>query len=373
MMRGPVRALLACTAAACTDSATPLVTALPADTLSRATFIGSESIPGVAEIFRVAVDGCRLAILDYPNRRVAVIDSTLDSPRFVGRAGRGPGELDQPRTVSIRRDGAVLVGDGARARWILYNADGELVQDAPLLGATAGHAMHGKVQFLSDGRVADFWWGDVVPWHVPASALTRLGLVTLVNADLQGIDRELGIPAPSPGSAAGLNYLRQAGDLAVFHDTVVVLRAMTGEVDWIAGSNAPRTGPNRRVAVRSYRSSAPLSVTRSTVDSNGVAMLEGVHFQPVASLVAVDHAGLTYVVSPSPFPDGRELLGVHDGRGALVAERRLPSRDSRALAVLPDGSLLLHGMVHDDRDGDRGIIVVSPIVPSTSPACTWAR
>lgn len=65
----------------------------------------------------------------------------------IGRAGRGPGEYDQPSTLAVTRDGRLLVGEARSGVITVYSSDGSYEQrwdlgepiDEPLLSDDSGH------------------------------------------------------------------------------------------------------------------------------------------------------------------------------------------------------------------------------------------
>ena len=65
-----------------------------------------------------------LYVLDAPNARVVVFDTTGAFVRSMGSSGSGPGEFRMPASLSVSSDGFVTVFDFARGSLVRFAADG---------------------------------------------------------------------------------------------------------------------------------------------------------------------------------------------------------------------------------------------------------
>jgi hypothetical protein len=133
-------------------------------------------VAGVA----LATDGS-IIVLDQQARAVRVYDAEGRHVRSFGRAGGGPGELEQPSGLALLPDGRVLVSDPSNARVNVFSADGEPVDSWPMSG---GFVTNNQVRATADGRAyvmglltrdfGDFrqsGWIEVGPDGVPSDTI----------------------------------------------------------------------------------------------------------------------------------------------------------------------------------------------------------
>lgn len=109
------------------------------------------------EVTALAFDGDgRLYILDGPQRRLVVTDSTAGLLGTVGAAGEGPGEFRAPARLGVASDGAVRVYDAAHGALLDFGPPG---------------AAHG---FVDQYPLDEHGWIPSGPLHVvPAGAGAR--------------------------------------------------------------------------------------------------------------------------------------------------------------------------------------------------------
>jgi hypothetical protein len=95
----------------------------------------------------LARGGEHLYILDPMESRVHVL-SAADGRwiRAIGRKGRGPGELERPFRIAAL-EGILVVGNGGRATFDIFAADGSYLRSVPIGGISVG------LHPLSGGRI----------------------------------------------------------------------------------------------------------------------------------------------------------------------------------------------------------------------------
>jgi hypothetical protein len=99
-----------------------------------------------------ALPGREVAVLDFREAVVRILDSTGADLRALGRRGSGPGELERPSGIAATPDGGLAALDFLSQRVIAWNADGAI---GPELRAPDG---------LEDARfaVGDGWVQTVI-------------------------------------------------------------------------------------------------------------------------------------------------------------------------------------------------------------------
>ena len=102
--------------------------------------IGAEGDPKVAFGFvtdvAVAPDGRIYVAADQ--RAVLRFSRRGKLEAIVGRRGEGPGEYSLPQSVTVSRDGAVLVGDATQRRVVEFGPDDEFVRNWPRMDGQVG-------------------------------------------------------------------------------------------------------------------------------------------------------------------------------------------------------------------------------------------
>ncbi|MEX2284255.1 MAG: 6-bladed beta-propeller [Gemmatimonadota bacterium] len=86
-----------------------------------------------------------LYVLDGNNYRVLVFDATGKYVRTISRPGQGPGELMAPTGMTVMTDGTIVVSDGSRRAYSLFNSDGSFARNA-LYGE--GEGVGGRLEGL---------------------------------------------------------------------------------------------------------------------------------------------------------------------------------------------------------------------------------
>jgi hypothetical protein len=80
------------------------------------------------EITDLAVDAAgRIYVLDHHAREVRVFSPDGEPRQIVGRRGGGPGEFQEPSSVTVTADGLLIVTDRAHRRLTLYEISDSLV------------------------------------------------------------------------------------------------------------------------------------------------------------------------------------------------------------------------------------------------------
>src|SRR5688572_1761398 len=65
-----------------------------------------------------------LYVLDGGNHRVLVFDANGRFVRSISQKGQGPGELMAPTGMTVTTDGTIVVSDGGRRAYSLFNREG---------------------------------------------------------------------------------------------------------------------------------------------------------------------------------------------------------------------------------------------------------
>lgn len=127
-----------------------------------------------------------LYVLDRGNHRVVVFDADGRYVRTLGRQGGGPGELQWPGSLSVARDGSVVIGDIGHGGLVRISATGE-----PLANRSLDTWRGGSLASFRDGLVTVFRDGDP---DAARETLTYLnggetrGLVSMDGVPLRPVD-----------------------------------------------------------------------------------------------------------------------------------------------------------------------------------------
>jgi hypothetical protein len=129
-----------------------------------------------------------LYVLDSQAASIHVVGPNGERIRTFGRQGEGPGELNQPESMVVLKDGTVAVYDFGKFGWVKYGPDGEWIEDVTspdpgnvqLLGnfSVAGEAavlaeVVGRIRMSRGGDDADAEGGEP---EEPGDPLVRLTL-----------------------------------------------------------------------------------------------------------------------------------------------------------------------------------------------------
>jgi hypothetical protein len=127
-IRCPFAGIAALTALACRQSELPAADNLVIVTLDTIVPVGNSLLGRPTEL---AVDERGSVFVNDPGLNVIqVLDSTGAMLRQIGRAGRGPGELQSPRTMTVAHD-TLRVLDAGNARVALFLTSGPPVRAIP--------------------------------------------------------------------------------------------------------------------------------------------------------------------------------------------------------------------------------------------------
>jgi hypothetical protein len=90
----------------------------------------------------------RIAIVDYKDAQVFILDAKGQPIRTVGRKGSGPGEFDRPNGLVITPKGEIVVNDpNGNNRFTILASNGDFVKTVPMLNRA------GAVFFTWDGYI----------------------------------------------------------------------------------------------------------------------------------------------------------------------------------------------------------------------------
>lgn len=157
--------------------------------------LGGAAAPAWAafqEVTGVAVDGQgRIYLLDGPQRRLVVTDSTGRFRGSVGARGEGPGEFRAPTRLGVADDGSVHVYDAAHGALLVFGPDARAGADAT----------HGPVLRLERARIDAMGFHDVIP-VIRAMAVDPEGRIWV-----QRHPGEPGVPGPVDVVDASGRYL----------------------------------------------------------------------------------------------------------------------------------------------------------------------
>lgn len=185
-------------------------------------------IRGVRELS----DG-RVLLSDSAGKLVAFIDFEAGTMRVLGQVGRGPDEYEMPSSlVALPNDHSMLL-DLGNMRLVDIDADGDFVETYPAR-RQVGHSSTTVAPRASD---SDGWLyfepggpgpgeetGYVLRWHPETDVIEEV--TTFQRAPVRASSRR-GPPPPFP--------LNDAWSVQ-FDGSLVIARAVTYGVDWIAGS-----------------------------------------------------------------------------------------------------------------------------------------
>jgi hypothetical protein len=126
----------------------------------------SRSIPRMSSVddttfFRpvgLAIHRNFLAVLDESGPTIRIITPDGELERVVAGKGDGPGELRDPRDISVASDGRIAVSDARSLRLSVFSRDGDLLESIPL-----GDGKVGSIVFDSQGNLHVDRRGSVKP------------------------------------------------------------------------------------------------------------------------------------------------------------------------------------------------------------------
>lgn len=333
----------------------------------------------LGEVVDIAPLGTEIALLDRQAGRVVILGSAGRPKRLVGGPGDGPGEFRRPSAITTSGDTLIVVADPGRRRLVFYSQQGRLIADVPMAGGISGHEAVGRILALGRDTLLDFWLTDRIPRYIPGPVFDTLPLVGALRYN--GLPWSGGwgtpLPAPTPG-ALMLRMGMQSGDIAVFRDSLYVLRNVPGRID-VFGLNDSRRDPGRTIRLRRWRRIQPPAETGTTLVPSGT----GEPGLRNTGAVALDRVALAFTIGADqrlyvvqrgarpesglqPFPP--EILAVYDIEGRLRGAMALPTLATRRVLGLQDGRLALLGLLGGPLEGNALVLFNVP-ADSTLSAC----
>ena len=322
---------------------------------------------------------CTIVVTDWMDTVIRVLDEGMRRTGFLGKPGRGPGELVSPRAVAIGSDSVVSVLDWGRQRMLRYALDGLLLGDVPLGGGVAGRGPIGPVRALADGRLLDFWLSTpVIGYYVPKDVFDTIPLVSVLGSDGSPAGGGWGAPEPTPDpDDLLLRFILQSGDIAVVGDTLFVLRNGRGVIEVYSLSDPARV-PVRTLQLRRYRPLVAPHEVHGRATERGLVVGTGeVTFPQSTVAFAVDDQRRFYVATllgvPGDERDGPpfEALVVYSSNGEQIAALRWRGTATTALRLARDGSLVRLGYPDRRADLGRHIEIFRPLFQGPGRRCNW--
>lgn len=323
----------------------------PADVLEPYAIISPETDTAWTEIPQMKIAGCSILGLDYGTGLLKP-EAPDRSVRSFGRRGAGPGEFGMIRAFAVNPDSIIIAMDYRRRRLIEYYLNGTFRGDYPLQGGILRHAPMGRIA-ATRTRIVDYWFTDIVMgWYVPDSALGTLPLIQSLRLHGTAAPDEWGTPTDPPaGGAHQLAWMLQAGDIAIYRDTLFVLRHPDAVIEVFSLAH-PSRSPVRSIRLRRFRrapapSEAGSRIVQSPKGGTRFSSPTALTYERQTSAFTIDSAGRFLVVSrlddevtaQQPWPS--EVLAVYDHAGGFQAAFRLPTRGTSFPGMLSDGSLAL--------------------------------
>lgn len=99
---------------------------------------------------RVLPNG-QLAVLEFKDQQVHILDASGHAVRTVGRKGSGPGEFRAANGLVVSPSGEIIVNDPPNARLTIFSTAGDLVRTVPSQFWGYGYVWDGR--FEPDGRL----------------------------------------------------------------------------------------------------------------------------------------------------------------------------------------------------------------------------
>ena len=189
------------------------------------------------------------------------------------------------------------------------------------------------------------------------------------------------LDAPADSAAILLRVLLQIGSVAVTPESLFVMRYSVPTLE-VYPRGGGRT-PSRSVRLARWRPWLEPTEVVGQVDASGFIQGTRARFDEATRGFARDAAGRLYLVmlgppdprgarrAGSPLP--REELWIFDADGGLLSRASLPTRNTRALGIAGDGSLLL--LAHPTSDpADSWDVLRRPPMDSLAGSgrpCDW--
>ncbi|MCY4398218.1 MAG: hypothetical protein OXE96_02590 [Gemmatimonadetes bacterium] len=108
----------------------------------------SDTLLAMPSMLRPYGDG-GLVFYDYHNRKVYRVSAEGAMLWSWGQAGEGPGEIKNVRSLDVKDDGSIIIGDAGNQRILTISANGDVIDESQLSART----LH-SVSALVDGKVA---------------------------------------------------------------------------------------------------------------------------------------------------------------------------------------------------------------------------
>ncbi|MBA2291189.1 MAG: hypothetical protein H0W15_01905 [Gemmatimonadales bacterium] len=327
----------------------------------------------------MATLGCLIVATDYYTSQVRVRRGD-GIWTVIGSRGAGPGELAQPRSLSIASDSTISVIDVGRQRLIRYElTTGGRSEDVLWPNGVRLHRVVGTMVHLSPDTLLDFWMAG--EWGGDSRAYSDMAdarVVDVVDLRSRSVVARFGDPILPPDHDDYVLMTRlQAGDIAVHGHRVFLLRAPTGQVEvfeWAAqlvkvdSFQLPR-----------YRDIRPWSESGTTWRPGSItANTKRFTLHDVATAITIMDDGTIVAVVVGP-KDSDSIAAypnqflVHLSRtGARIKSWALPVNGVSDVQALSDGRVVLLGHEAGDLDGGAGLhlLISEPITrASSSTSC----
>jgi hypothetical protein len=339
-----VSLLAACRIGAGEEGAAPL---LPLATWS------SETDSVLADPIDLSVSACRLAMVDFTVRDLAVKDGP--GPwRIIGRRGGGPGEYESPVRVVVLPGGGVVVLDRSWQRYVVFAPDGAPTTTFPRR-TPYPHPSGAQLVAIDDSTLAVYEFGARVPWGpIPDSALDSLRLID--RLDLTGeIRGGWGKPVPSMTPDPKDVWRANSGAIAIRGDRLFRLQRQTGVLE--------EYGLTDGLLKRSDTLEALTSSPGLDGVAGGVAVLGD-------GRLAVVLRGDDGATPEDPFP--AEQLVMLDGDRHVVSRHMLSTRLTKLVSA-GGGYLFALGAATTGRDDAPGQVIDLLLIPGSDSTdqCGW--
>lgn len=327
---------------------------------------------------RMDVRGCTIGIYDHSNHLFHLWNNG-PSWRAFGSFGEGPGEVKHPMAIAVSPMDGLLVLDWGRRRIIRFDSSGRPLQDLAIGSMLGRQGFVGGLLALENGRWVETPLGGQVVGRISKAHPDSLVLTTLYGPD-GSPEHSWGELLPVPvevGDVPGALELWQAGETLLWGDSLVVWFNRAGIVH-IYDFETPSPQPVRWFSVGAPREVHVMKDARSAVDSHGFLKASAPPFEPIGGPAAIDPEGRLYLVLFEPVtgdgnPWPRERLAVFELDGSLIAQYRLPTRNTRTIKVAQDGSILLLSHPSADPRDSWSLLLAKSLFPSHVTPCSWPQ
>jgi hypothetical protein len=301
----------------------------------------------------LSVAACRLAVVDFKERHLAVKDGP--GPwRIIGRRGGGPGEYESPVRVVVLPSGRVVVLDRSWQRYVVFDPDGGPTTMFPRR-TPYPHPTGAQLVAIDDSTLAVYEFGARVPWGpIPDPALDSIRLID--RLDLTGeIHGGWGKPVPSITPDPRDVWRVNAGAIAIQGGRLFRLQRQTGVLE--------EYGLTDGILKRSDTLEALTSSPGLDGVAGGIAVLGD-------DRVAVVLRGSDGATPEDPFPT--EQLVVLDGDRHVVSRHMLSTRLTKLVGA-GGGYLFALGAATTGREDAPGMVIDLLLIPGSDSTerCGW--